>query len=59
MSSVTQKGKPSDHAPISTANANNSQASTTSTATPGIGNLIVTQLLSSLTISTVLTSIKG
>ncbi|AQK99678.1 Protein kinase family protein with ARM repeat domain [Zea mays] len=34
MSSVTQKGKPFDHAPISTANANNSQASTTSTATP-------------------------
>ncbi|CAD6229331.1 unnamed protein product [Miscanthus lutarioriparius] len=34
MSSVTQKGKPSDHAPISTANASNSQASTTSTAAP-------------------------
>jgi SCY1-like protein 1 len=37
MSSVTQKGKPSDHAPISTANANNSQASTALTAAPGIG----------------------
>ncbi|PWZ32845.1 hypothetical protein Zm00014a_014315 [Zea mays] len=36
MSSVTQKGKPSDHAPISTANANNSQASTALTAAPGI-----------------------
>ncbi|ONM36815.1 Protein kinase family protein with ARM repeat domain [Zea mays] len=34
MSSVTQKGKPSDHAPISTANANNSQASTALTAAP-------------------------
>lgn len=42
MSSVTQKGKPSDHAPISTANASNSRASTTSTAAPGIGNLIIT-----------------
>lgn len=35
MSSITQKGKPSDHGPISTANASNSQVSATSTATSG------------------------
>ncbi|RCV27889.1 hypothetical protein SETIT_5G361100v2 [Setaria italica] len=37
MSSITQKGKPSDHGSISTANASNSQVSATSAATPGIG----------------------
>ena len=41
MGSITQKGKPSDHGSISTANASNSQASATSAATPGIGNLII------------------
>ncbi|CAO1946403.1 unnamed protein product [Urochloa humidicola] len=35
MSSITQKGKPSDHGSISTANASNSQVSATSAATPG------------------------
>jgi len=58
MSSVTQKGKPSDHAPISTANASNSQASTTSTAAPGIGNLIIT-IAFIHNITTVLTCIEG
>jgi len=38
MSSITQKGKPSDHGSISTANASNSQVSATSAANPGIGN---------------------
>ncbi|KAG2601581.1 probable inactive serine/threonine-protein kinase scy1 isoform X2 [Panicum virgatum] len=35
MSSITQKGKSSDHGSISTANASNSQVSATSAATPG------------------------
>ncbi|CAL4973421.1 unnamed protein product [Urochloa decumbens] len=35
MSSITQKGKASDHGSISTANASNSQVSATSAATPG------------------------
>jgi len=35
MSSITQKGKPSDHGSISTTNASNSQVSATSAATPG------------------------
>jgi hypothetical protein len=39
MGSITQKGKPSDHGSISTANASNSQVS--ATATPGIGNFIL------------------
>ncbi|KAJ1285966.1 hypothetical protein BS78_03G317800 [Paspalum vaginatum] len=34
MSSITQKGKPSDHGSISTSNASNSQVSAASTATP-------------------------
>ncbi|OEL20653.1 Trans-cinnamate 4-monooxygenase, partial [Dichanthelium oligosanthes] len=37
MSSITQKGKPSDQGSISTTNANNSKVSATSTANPGIG----------------------
>jgi len=45
MGSITQKGKPSDHGSISTANASNSQASATSAATPGIGNLIIATAL--------------
>ncbi|KAL6616301.1 hypothetical protein ACP70R_038571 [Stipagrostis hirtigluma subsp. patula] len=35
MSSLTQKGKASDHGPVSTANSNNSQISASSAATPG------------------------
>uniref|UniRef100_A0A0A8ZV34 Pco102994b n=1 Tax=Arundo donax TaxID=35708 RepID=A0A0A8ZV34_ARUDO len=34
MGSLTQKGKPSDHGPVSTANASNSQVSASSAATP-------------------------
>lgn len=36
MSSITQKGKPSDHGPVSTANASNSQVSAPPSTTSGI-----------------------
>jgi SCY1-like protein 1 len=36
MSSLTQKGKGSDHGPVSSANASNSQISATSSVTSGI-----------------------
>uniref|UniRef100_A0A0A9DUU6 Pco102994b n=1 Tax=Arundo donax TaxID=35708 RepID=A0A0A9DUU6_ARUDO len=42
MSSLTQKGKPSDHGPVSTANASNSQVSASSAATPDAQSTTVT-----------------
>jgi SCY1-like protein 1 len=40
MSSITQKGRPSDHGQLSTANASNSQVSAPPSATSGISRLL-------------------